>query len=88
MWLFDGFGYYTSREGCQGCHAAMKTAGIFNDTSISGHYGCTAVMKTLTAELQKRGVKPAYLWPVAEDWQPHQTLLEKYRPATSLTRHR
>ncbi|MFG6584351.1 polysaccharide pyruvyl transferase family protein [Sulfitobacter sp. 1A12779] len=58
----------------------MKTAGIFNDTSVSGHYGCTAVMKTLTAELQKRSVKPVYLWPVAEDWQPHERLLEDYRP--------
>lgn len=58
----------------------MKTVGIFNDTSISGHYGCTAVMKTLTSELQQRGVKPAYLWPVAEDWKPHRALLEQYRP--------
>lgn len=58
----------------------MKTVGVFNDTSISGHYGCTAVMKTLTSELQKRGVKPAYLWPVAEDWQPHRALLEQYKP--------
>ncbi|MFD2740988.1 polysaccharide pyruvyl transferase family protein [Sulfitobacter aestuarii] len=58
----------------------MLTVGIFNDTSVTGHYGCTAVMDTLIRELAVRDVKPAYLWPVAEDWHGHLARLEKFRP--------
>lgn len=58
----------------------MKLAGIFNDTSITGHYGCTAVMRTLVSELSARGIKPAYLWPVAVDWHGHVALLKKLEP--------
>ncbi|RIA00711.1 polysaccharide pyruvyl transferase family protein [Cereibacter sphaeroides] len=58
----------------------MRRAGIFNDTSISGHYGCTAVMGTILRELAARDVAPAYLWPVAEDWKPHAARLDRVRP--------
>ncbi|AZB63904.1 polysaccharide pyruvyl transferase family protein [Cereibacter sphaeroides] len=58
----------------------MRRAGIFNDTSISGHYGCTAVMGTILRELAARDVAPAYLWPVAEDWKPHAASLDRVRP--------
>ena len=58
----------------------MMKAGIFNDTSVSGHYGCTAVMSTLMSGLAERNVEAAYLWPVATDWQGHTAYLEARRP--------
>ncbi len=58
----------------------MKRAGIFNDTSVTGHYGCTAVMHTVISELSARGIEPAYLWPVAVDWHDHAALLRKLEP--------
>ena len=58
----------------------MKTVGIFNDTSTSGHFGCTAVMNTLVSELERRQIKPSYLWPVGLDWQPYKAKLEQAEP--------
>lgn len=58
----------------------MPKVGIFNDTSVSGHYGCTAVMQTVMNELAARGSSPAYLWPVAKDWQPYVAQLDNNLP--------
>jgi polysaccharide pyruvyl transferase WcaK-like protein len=58
---------------------SMIKAGIFNDTSVSGHYGCTAVIGTLIAALAERNTEAAYLWPVATDWQGHTAYLEAHR---------
>ena len=44
---------------------------LFNDTSVTNHYGCTAVMHNLVDALTRRGVSIAYRWPVAVDWQSH-----------------
>jgi polysaccharide pyruvyl transferase WcaK-like protein len=53
----------------------MAVVGIFNDTSVTRHHGCNAVMQALRRELEKRGVKVAYYWPVAVDWRDHRRLL-------------
>lgn len=47
----------------------QKRIAIFNDTSVSQHFGCTAVMISLTKALEQRNVQIAYRWPVAVDWQ-------------------
>lgn len=51
--------------------------GLFNDTSVSGHIGCTAVMATLLDEVRLRGAAPAWLWPVATPWQAHAHWLDR-----------
>ena len=48
-----------------------KRIALFNDTSVTNHYGCTAVMHNLVDGLTGRGVSIAYRWPVAVDWEPH-----------------
>lgn len=58
----------------------MKKCAIFNDTSVSGHYGCTAVMRTLVTELDDRGLDPGFLWPVAVDWHDDVAHIDKYDP--------
>jgi polysaccharide pyruvyl transferase WcaK-like protein len=55
----------------------MAVVGVFNDTSVTRHHGCNAVMQTLRRELDNRGVKVAYYWPVGVDWQKHRQLLSK-----------
>lgn len=60
--------------------SAVKRVGLFNDTSVSGHYGCTAVMGTMVAELDARGIAPAFLWPVATDWSAHERWVLRRRP--------
>jgi len=45
----------------------MKTA-IFNDTSPDWHYGCDAVMSTLTHLMASNDINIEFLWPVSKDW--------------------
>ena len=60
----------------------MARCAIFNDTSVSGHYGCTAVMQTLVTGLSERGLDPGFLWPVAVDWHRHVRQIDGCRPET------
>jgi hypothetical protein len=48
---------------------------LFNDTSVTNHYGCTAVMSALIRGLEARGGEIAFRWPVAVDWQPSADLI-------------
>lgn len=46
----------------------MKIA-LFNDTSITQHYGCTIVMENLESLLKHQGIEISYMWPVGYDWR-------------------
>ncbi len=39
----------------------MKQALIFNNTSVVGHYGCTAVMLNLVEKIKQNEIKPVLL---------------------------
>lgn len=60
-----------------------KKVAIFNDTSVTRHFGCTAVMTNLANELESRNVDIEYRWPVAVDWQPYVDDL-KSRPVDAI----
>ncbi|CTQ31278.1 polysaccharide pyruvyl transferase family protein [Jannaschia rubra] len=57
--------------------------GLFNDTSVSGHHGCTAVMTTLLRALAARDADPVWLWPVGVPWQPRVRWLDR-RPVDAI----
>ena len=43
---------------------------VINDTSVTRHFGCTAVMQAILDEIRDRGHEVAFRWPVGQDWQP------------------
>ncbi|WP_341365823.1 polysaccharide pyruvyl transferase family protein [Yoonia sp. BS5-3] len=57
---------------------AMRVA-IFNDTSVTNHFGCTAVMSAIIEACAQNNVEIAYRWPVGEDWQPFKAILDQYK---------
>jgi polysaccharide pyruvyl transferase WcaK-like protein len=59
----------------------MRSIGVFNDTSVTRHFGCQAVMSVLEANLRARGMAPAYHWPVAVDWRPYAETLRHHKVA-------
>ena len=52
----------------------LKVA-IFNDTSITDHYGCELVLNNLVRLIKKEGMEPVWFWPVAKDWRETPELL-------------
>lgn len=53
------------------------TAAIFNDTTITSHVGCAAVINELTFQLGVRGIEVLFFWPVGEDWNPYRERLNR-----------
>lgn len=52
---------------------------LFNDTSVTDHFGCTAVMQVLIEAMTSRGASVDYRWPVALDWQPEWQALAEHK---------
>lgn len=42
---------------------------VINDTSVTRHFGCTAVMQVLLDEIKNYGHEVAFRWPVGVDWK-------------------
>lgn len=59
-------------ESARTCTHSPRVA-LFNDTSVTGHFGCVAVMAALRRGVEARGATVAYRWPVATDWHAHAT---------------
>ena len=55
----------------------MKKVAIFNDTSISGHFGCIAVTSNLNDLLLDHNMEPVYFWPVGANWIPHSEKIKE-----------
>ena len=53
----------------------MPRVALFNDTSVTLHHGCNAVMQTIAAGLEERGLDLRYAWPVGSDWRPFRERL-------------
>jgi len=49
---------------------------VFNDTSITGHYGCMAVMSAIDSGLNKAGITPVGYWPTGIPWEPSRRFIE------------
>ena len=47
----------------------MRQVGVFNDTTVTQHYGCHAVMTVLTRELKEVGLVPRFFIPVGCNWK-------------------
>ena len=50
----------------------MKKVAVFNDTAVSSHFGCVAVMINLRTLLLQNNIIPNYFWPVGVDWRLHK----------------
>jgi polysaccharide pyruvyl transferase WcaK-like protein len=53
----------------------FKKVAIFNDTSVTDHYGCHLVMHNLISKLQHNCMMPVFFWPVGVDWRQHKSKL-------------
>lgn len=51
--------------------------GVFNNTAVHPHWGCYAVMTTLVDELERRGCKTNWFWPVGVDWKPYRKKIKR-----------
>ena len=54
-----------------------KRVAIFNDTSVTNHYGCSTVMDNLVRLLRAHDLEPVFFWPVGQDWRPHAESIKK-----------
>lgn len=52
---------------------------VFNDTSVTGHYGCMAVMEAIDNGLRKAGMKPIGYWPTGVSWKSAKAEIERLK---------
>lgn len=51
-------------------------AALFNDTTLTTHYGCATVLDEIILQLDRVGINIVLFWPVGDDWRPYRKELE------------
>ena len=54
----------------------LLRVGVINDTAVTGHPGCIAVMSTIENSIRSLGFDVVLLWPVGQDWRKHKRFLK------------